>query len=261
MISAKPFDDRINELMGNRLICSGRYIDDGLRIGSFNNDVVQWLINEINKIDPNVQFTYEYGDWGGKRIHFLDLYIIITSVGIITEMYYKPTQLFSYLSVKSAHPLITWLSVIKGIATNIRSHCNNGTINIHSRIQIALLYRRGYKYSQLIHEFNKIITQSQNDILYKHTNFYNSEFLNKGFFYDNYEIFDTISVDEEIIQANSIELYKITPDMYKLRKNDPRIINLVVPFHPQMKQLRKQLKTWHQSLLNIDPKLAALFPM
>ena len=261
MISAKPFDDRINELMGDRLICSGRYIDDGLRIGNFNYETVKWLINEINKIDKNVQFTFEFGDWGGKRIHFLDLYIIITPVGIITEMYYKPTQLFSYLSVKSAHPIITWLSVIKGIATNIRSHCNNGTINIHSRIQVALLYRQGYNYSQLVSEFNKIMTQSQNDILYKHTNYYNPDFLDKGYFYDNYEIFDSLSAQKELIQADSIELYKITSDMYKLRKNDPRIVNLVVPYHPQMKQLRKQLKAWHESLLSINPKLAALFPM
>ena len=73
MIASKPFDDKMYEILGDKLIGSGRYIDDGLRIGQITKTLAQFSINEINKLDKNVQFTFEYGDWGGKRIHFLDI--------------------------------------------------------------------------------------------------------------------------------------------------------------------------------------------
>ena len=225
------------EILGNKLIGSGRYIDDGLRIGEITKDIATFSINEINKIDKNVQFTFEYGDWGGKRIHFLDIYIIITPVGIVTEMYYKPTQLFSYLKVNSAHPHTTWTSVIKGLGTNLRSHCNDGTINIHIRIQAALLIRQGYNQQEIFRIFNSIAKQSQNDILYKHTNYYNPNFLQQALFYDKYETLQDSQLNYNELKNdneknnNGITLLKICPDMYKLRKNDNRIINLVVPFH------------------------------
>ena len=213
MITAKPYDDKMFEILKDKLIISGRYIDDGLRIGQISKDLAQYSINEINKLNPNVQFTFEYGDWGGKRIHFLDLYIIITPVGIVTEMYYKPTQLFSYLRVHSAHPKSTWLSVIKGLATNLRSHCNNGTINLHIRIQAAILKRQGYNIQAIFNEFNKIAAKSQNDTLYKHTNYYNFHFLNNKLFYDNYEIQQQSQISQcnyQLINNNSnnVILYK-----------------------------------------------------
>ena len=266
MIAAKPFDDKIFELMGNKLIGSGRYIDDGLRIGNFNINDAKNVINEINKITPRVQFTFEFGDWGGKRIHFLDLYLIITPVGIITEMYYKPTELFSYLKISSAHPDTTWISVIKGISSNLRSHCNDGTINIHSRIQAALLIRQGYNKHDIFKEFNTIIKKSQNSILFKHTNYYNKTLMNKNTFLDQFEIYKPDSSDQnpnsesQINISDNNELIIINPKMYKLQKNDPRIINLVVPFHNSMDSLKLQLKQWHDSLLAEMPAIAALFP-
>ena len=264
MITAKPYDDKMFEILKDRLIISGRYIDDGLRIGQISKDLAQYSINEINKLNPNVQFTFEYGDWGGKRIHFLDLYIIITPVGIVTEMYYKPTQLFSYLRVHSAHPKSTWLSVIKGLATNLRSHCNNGTINLHIRIQAAILKRQGYNIQTVFKEFNKIAAKSQNDTLYKHTNYYNFQFLNNKLFYENYEIQQQSQDTQSKYQAindNNVILYKINEDMYKLRKNDPRIINFVVPYHQSMEKLKEIVRKWHESLLLEIPTLAAALPI
>ena len=64
MIASKPFDDKMYEILGDKLIGSGRYIDDGLRIGEITKDLAIFSINEINKIDKNVQFTFEYGDCG-----------------------------------------------------------------------------------------------------------------------------------------------------------------------------------------------------
>ena len=266
MITAKPFDDKMFEILKDRIIISGRYIDDGLRIGQISEQMAQYSINEMNKLDKNVQFIFEYGDWGGKRIHFLDLYIIITPVGIVTEMYYKPTQLFSYLKVYSAHPQTTWLSVIKGIGTNLRSHCNDGTINIHIRIQAALLMRQGYQQQQIFNEFNTIAIKSQNDILYKHTNYYNPKFLENDLFYNNFEIYDIETVPNsqfEIMNevSSNVKLFKINDEMYKLQKNDPRMINLVVPFHSAMEKLKEMIKEWHKSLINEIPTIAAAIPL
>ena len=130
-------------------------------------------------------------------------------------MYYKPTQLFSYLKVQSAHPATTWISVIKGIGTNLRSHCNDGTINIHIRIQAALLLRQGYKLQQIFNNFNVIAQKSQNDILYKHTNYHNPKFLEQHLFFENYEILNNINDSqldyETISQTNGNTLYKICP--------------------------------------------------
>ena len=183
-------------------------------------------------------------------------------------MYYKPTQLFSYLKVNSAHPNTTWSSVIKGLGTNLRSHCNDGTINIHIRIQAALLMRQGYNQNEIFKIFNLIAKKSQNDILYKHTNYFNPNFLQQAFFYDKYEQihqdsqpnYTELKIDENE-NNNNLILLKICPDMYKLRKNDPRIINLVVPFHSSMDKLKPIILNWHKSLLSQIPNLAAALPL
>ena len=133
--------------------------------------------------------------------------------------------------------------------------------------QAALLKRQGYKIQTIFNEFNKIAAKSQNDTLYKHTNFYNFQFLNQQLFYEKYEIQNQNSQlsFEQIANKNNNNnqtiLYKINEDMYKLRKNDTRIINLVVPYHPTMNKLKEIIRKWHESLLLKIPSLAAALPI
>lgn len=78
-----------------------RYIDDILGISDMTLDQLETFFDEFNDFHPRIKFTHEVSDSG---VNFLDCTFKITSTGISSSVYYKPTDTHSYLDFESNHP-------------------------------------------------------------------------------------------------------------------------------------------------------------
>ncbi len=79
-----------------------RYVDDALYISQNNGSSINEIMNEINKIHNNIQFTVDKEDQ--NKIHYLDLTIINEIPKFQYTVYRKPTQTSLTIPYNSYHP-------------------------------------------------------------------------------------------------------------------------------------------------------------
>ncbi|XP_072428538.1 uncharacterized protein [Chiloscyllium punctatum] len=78
-----------------------RYIDDCIGAASCSHEEVEQFIHFTNTFHPDFKFTCTISD---SSLPFLDLSISISDDRINTDIYYKPTDSYSYLDYTSSHP-------------------------------------------------------------------------------------------------------------------------------------------------------------
>ena len=78
---------------------------------SVPKDKVEYVLNKVNSINKNLQFTVEVESDG--KIPFLDLQIINSNQNITLNIYKKPTSSIRLLNYYSAHPLHQKINIIK----------------------------------------------------------------------------------------------------------------------------------------------------
>ena len=78
-----------------------RYMDDIFSIWTHGTQELDSFINELNKFDPNLSFTYETSK---EMVNFLDLNVSLRNGAVSTDLYVKPTDGHQYLYYKSFHP-------------------------------------------------------------------------------------------------------------------------------------------------------------
>ena len=77
------------------------------------------IIDKLNEIDEDIQFTSEFGDNNGKSLKILNLQLFVTDNGIKRMICDKPTNNHVLLHPKSNNPKITFETIIRGFATHL----------------------------------------------------------------------------------------------------------------------------------------------
>lgn len=102
-----------------------RYLDDIFclwnkrKFGNSSN-----LLEILNNLDPNIQFTHEEDP---AKLSFLDVLVLIIENKISTDIFYKPTDSKSYLDFHSCHPKNTKINVPYNLARRICTICSDIT--------------------------------------------------------------------------------------------------------------------------------------
>ena len=123
----------------------------------------------------------------GLEVDFLDLKIYFDTVfnKIITSLYIKPTNTFSYLSIDSNHKSSIFKNIPVSLFIRIRRICSeNHTFFYFSRFLINQLIQRGYSYDYLFSVVRNIYKIKRVNLLpYKNNKKTNNiDTLNKYFF-------------------------------------------------------------------------------
>ena len=85
-----------------------RYVNNVISMVSKNE--VENLLNNLNSVEPSIQFTVEHENDG--QLSFLDLNIYRKDKGLLeTGVYRKPTDTDKYLAFDSHHPICHKTSV------------------------------------------------------------------------------------------------------------------------------------------------------
>ena len=122
---------------------SGFYRDDGLNFSDSCNNDIELLLNALNNINPDIQFTYDVY-CGGLVCHYLDLTIYLTIYGFITEVFSKDTDDHMYLFPGSQHAFYVWDGIIIGTALRIRSLCHDMFLEDNVRKYKSYLLQRDF---------------------------------------------------------------------------------------------------------------------
>ena len=94
----------------------GRYLDDCF----INWDTNMGPINEfhqiLNNLHPSIKFTMEYNK---NEMNFLDIKMIVKGENILTDIFYKATDIFNYVPFKSVHTKHTLLNIPYNLARRL----------------------------------------------------------------------------------------------------------------------------------------------
>ena len=128
-----------------------RFIDDLFIISSHNYDQLSISISKaFGKLTLNIV--------SNKTINFLDLNISIDSItsSLDFQLYFKPTNTFSYLS-QSNHPIYIFKKIIKSLFIRIRRICTRFNSFIYfSSILSKQLSSRGFNLSLINNIFTMV---------------------------------------------------------------------------------------------------------
>lgn len=91
------------------------YMDDS--VTAVPKDKVHIMLNKLNSINKNLEFTFEVQK--DNKIPFLDLLLIQTNNKIIINLYKKPTSSNRILNYQSMHPLHQKINIIKQFQNKI----------------------------------------------------------------------------------------------------------------------------------------------
>ena len=78
--------------------------------------VVEYWLRELNDLDQDIQFIL---DQIAKRVHYLDIDTQVVGEMTLFDIYYKPTNSFTYLKYNSCHPLHTRKNLATSLARRI----------------------------------------------------------------------------------------------------------------------------------------------
>ncbi len=99
----------------------GRYIDDCVGTASCSRGELEQFINYVNNFQPALQFTWEIS---GTSVSFLDILVSINGNRLVTSVFYKPTDSYSYLLYSSSHPNHTKRSIPFSQFLRLRRLCS-----------------------------------------------------------------------------------------------------------------------------------------
>jgi hypothetical protein len=111
----------------------------------------------------SLDFTFE---WLDKSIKFLNVEILVTTDGIETNLYVKPTNPQLYLHYSSSHPPQVFKGIVYGQALNIKMICSKEEF-VHEnldKLKLKLL-ERDYPSELIKEEFARALTLERADLL------------------------------------------------------------------------------------------------
>ena len=131
----------------------GRYIDDCVGTASCSCGELEQFINYVNNFHPALQFTWEISE---TSVSFLDILISINGNRLVTSVFYKPTDSYSYLLYSSSNPNHTKRSIPFSQFLCLRRLCSEDEdFHTKSLEMRDFVVQRGYPTSLLDTAFSK----------------------------------------------------------------------------------------------------------
>ena len=154
-------EEKLLENYSTKPILWKRYIDDVLCLWPGSPNDLKIFIDYLNRAHPTIKFTYECSN---ASVDFLDLTIYKgdrykTTHHLDIKPFFKTTNKFQYLSYSSAHPRMTFSSLIKGESTRLLRACSSeDEYNTVQNKMFQAFKDRGYP--------AKLIKRIQNSVQY-----------------------------------------------------------------------------------------------
>ena len=127
-----------------------RFIGDYLQFWTGSEQQLLNFMAKINKIHPTIKFTCSY-NLAERSTNFLDLKIMITDEGIITDLYRKETDRVQYLLPSSCHPNHIFENVPYSLALRLVRICSRKE-DLESRFEELKVMLLSRKYNKNIVE-------------------------------------------------------------------------------------------------------------
>ena len=154
-------EEKLLENYSTKPILWKRYIDDVLCLWPGSPNDLKIFIDYLNRAHPTIKFTYECSN---ASVDFLDLTIYKgdrykTTHHLDIKPFFKTTNKFQYFSYSSAHPRMTFSSLIKGESTRLLRACSSeDEYNTVQNKMFQAFKDRGYP--------AKLIKRIQNSVQY-----------------------------------------------------------------------------------------------
>ena len=139
-----------------------RFLDDGqimwdLRLGDFKE-----VLYLMDSLDPSIKFTSECSI---DRLIYLDIVIVKTETGFMTEIHQKETDGGAYLPFMSSHPRHTKTNIPFCLARRVRALTDNDQV-CQSKMNILKenLISVGYPYGLVETAANEMINTDKNEL-------------------------------------------------------------------------------------------------
>ena len=136
-----------------------RYLDDGILIwrksfGDFND-----FIYILNSLDSNINFTFQ---WSEQGLSYLNIYLYLDNLKLLTDVYYKATDSHDYLPFNSCHPRHIKQSIPENLA---RIVCTIVDDSVRKKIRLEELKKwltaSGYPHKLVDNAMKKILNIDQ----------------------------------------------------------------------------------------------------
>ncbi|XP_038075657.1 uncharacterized protein LOC119743326 [Patiria miniata] len=142
-----------------------RYIDDIFFIWTSDGSSLTAFINHINSFHRTIKFTTEYST---KDTHFLDVKVLKTDDGLITDLLVKPPDKHQYLHSTSCHPRHCKTSIAYSQALRLRRICSKDSDFIHHSQELKKhLVSRGHSSLAVHRAIQKVKARSRESVLSK----------------------------------------------------------------------------------------------
>ena len=142
-----------------------RFIDDIICVFECNEICdAQYVLEIANEIIPEIQFTMETVD--GMEVNFLDTTLTITTNGIVSTPYIKPTDKRLYVRMDSCHPLHQKLSIAYSQCLRLRRICNSTTAYLTHADKLRMdMMKRGYSATPINATIEKVRNMDRKQLL------------------------------------------------------------------------------------------------
>ena len=140
-----------------------RFIDDVFCIYQGTEKSLKNFLDYLNTANEHLRFTATFSK---TEIQFLDVVIKNKNGYLVSDLYTKPTDRYSYLNYQSCHPKSVKDSIPYSQFLRIRRNCSIWTDYLRHSTTLAFhLQKRGYPLDLVIRSLRKVGKESQKSLL------------------------------------------------------------------------------------------------
>ena len=132
----------------------GRYLDDILGIFS-KKDIAEYFGEEYRKLHPNIKLECEISN---ETANFLDIHLRMEGGLLMTDVFFKPSDVLALLHRHSCHPKHTFSAVIESQLIRFVRICSS--LNSFRSAAISLftsLTKRKYEWEEILRACRKVL--------------------------------------------------------------------------------------------------------
>ena len=139
-----------------------RYLDDGQIMWDTRLCDFSLILEIMNALHPSIVFTF---DGHMERLTFLNVTVIKTDYGLITEIFNKDTESDTYVPFSSCHPRSTKENIPFELAKSVRRLTDDDdTVKVKLRTLSDKLERCGYPQGLVCAAANKALSLNKYDL-------------------------------------------------------------------------------------------------
>ena len=164
MFMGKFEEDKIYQLIENKVLCYYRFVDDIFMIWKETETDLKNFFSKLNSLHPNIKFDCKFSS---TEINFLDTTVCINNSNKITiRLYKKDTDRNAYLHYKSYHPCKLKDNIPFGQALRVKKICSENSDLENALTDLKTNFvNRGYPQKIVETQVNKTRYMARSDIL------------------------------------------------------------------------------------------------